>query len=145
MSLMVGFFEAVFFRGFIQTRLSASFGPVAGVAAAAALYALYHVGYGMGFREIAFLFGLGLVYGIAYACVSSVLVLWPVLIPIGSFFNNLQSGNIALPWAAIAGFFDVTAIMFAAIWLAHRRERRVISQSPEKPPISRRDSTSRSA
>lgn len=145
MSLMVGFFEAIFFRGFIQTRLSASFGPVAGVAAAAALYALYHVGYGMGLREIVFLFGLGLVYGIAYACVNSVLVLWPVLIPIGSFFNNLQSGNIDLPWAAIAGFVDVLAIMFAAIWLAHRRERRIISQSPEKPPISRRDSTSRSA
>jgi hypothetical protein len=68
-----------------------------------------------------------------------------VLIPIGSFFNNLQSGNIDLPWVAIAGFVDVMAIMFAAIWLAHRRERRIISQSPEKPPISRRDSTSRSA
>ena len=136
MSLMVGFFEGIFFRGFIQTRLSASFGPVAGVAAAAALYALYHVGYGMGFQEIVFLFGLGLVYGIAYACVNSVLVLWPVLIPIGSFFNNLQSGNIDLPWAAIAGFVDVLAIMFAAIWLAHRRERRIISQSPETTDIT---------
>jgi CAAX protease family protein len=135
MSLMVGLFEAIFFRGFIQTRLSASFGPVPGVFAAAALYALYHVGYGMGPREMMFLFGLGLVYGIAYACVNSVLVLWPVLIPIGSFFNNLQSGNIDLPWAAIAGFVDVMALMFAAIWLAHRRERRVVSQSPETAPI----------
>jgi membrane protease YdiL (CAAX protease family) len=81
MSLMVGLFEAIFFRGFIQTRLSASFGPVPGAAAAAALYALYHVGYGMGAREMVFLFALGLVYGIAYACVNNVLVLWPVLIP----------------------------------------------------------------
>jgi membrane protease YdiL (CAAX protease family) len=135
MSLMVGLFEAIFFRGFIQTRLSASFGPVPGVAAATAMYALYHVGYGMGSREMVFLFGLGLVYGIAYACVNSVLVLWPVLIPIGSFFNNLQSGNIDLPWAAIAGFVDVLAIMFAAIWLAHRRQRRVVSLSPEEPSI----------
>ena len=45
MSLMVGLFEAIFFRGFIQTRLSASFDPVPAVFAAAALYALYHVGY----------------------------------------------------------------------------------------------------
>jgi hypothetical protein len=67
--------------------------------------------------------------------VNSVLVLWPLLIPIGSFFNNLQSGNIDLPWAAIAGFVDVMAIMFTAIWLAHRRERRIAGQSPEKPPI----------
>jgi membrane protease YdiL (CAAX protease family) len=135
MSLMVGLFEAIFFRGFVQTRLSASFGPVPGVFAAAALYALYHVGHGIGPQEMMFLFGLGLVYGIAYLCVNSVLVLWPLLIPIGSFFNNLQSGNIDLPWAAIAGFVDVMAIMFTAIWLAHRRERRVAGQSPEKPPI----------
>ena len=132
MSLMVGLFEAVFFRGFIQTRLSASLGPMPGVIAAAALYALYHVGYGMGMREMAFLFGLGLVYGIAYACVSNVLVLWPVLIPIGSFYNNLQSGSIELPWAAIAGFVDVMAIMFAAIWIAHRRERRAVKSTADE-------------
>jgi uncharacterized protein len=124
MSLMVGLFEAVFFRGFIQTRLSASLGPIPGVVAAAALYALYHVGYGMGIREMAFLFALGLVYGIAYACVNNVLVLWPVLIPLGSFYNNLQSGGFELPWAAIAGFVDVIGIMVTAIWIAHRRERR---------------------
>jgi membrane protease YdiL (CAAX protease family) len=35
MSLMVGLFEAIVFRGFVQTRLSASFGPVPGAAAAA--------------------------------------------------------------------------------------------------------------
>jgi hypothetical protein len=132
MSLMVGLFEAIFFRGFIQTRLSASFGTIPGVVAAAALYALYHVGYGMGMRELAFLFGLGLVYGIAYACVSNVLVLWPVLIPMGSFYNNLQSGEISLPWAAIAGFVDVIAIMVAAIWLAHRRERRAVKSTADE-------------
>jgi membrane protease YdiL (CAAX protease family) len=132
MSLMVGLFEAIFFRGFIQTRLSASLGTIPGVVAAAALYALYHVGYGMGMGEMAFLFGLGLVYGIAYACVNNVLVLWPVLIPLGSFYNNLQSGGIDLPWAAIAGFVDVMAIMFAAIWLAHRRERRAVKSTVDE-------------
>jgi membrane protease YdiL (CAAX protease family) len=132
MSLMVGLFEAIFFRGFIQTRLSASLGPIPGVVAAAALYALYHVGYGMGIREMVFLFGLGLLYGIAYACVNNVLVLWPVLIPIGSFYNNLQSGGIELPWAAIAGFVDVMAIMFAAVWIAHRRERRAVKSTADE-------------
>jgi membrane protease YdiL (CAAX protease family) len=140
MALMVGLFEAIFFRGLVQTRLSASFGPIPGAVAAAALYALYHVGYGMGAREMVFLFGLGLVYSIAYACVKNVLVLWPVLIPIGSFYNNLQSGGIDLPWAAIAGFVDVMAIMFAAMWLAHRRERRAGSQRRQRPltPSARR-------
>jgi membrane protease YdiL (CAAX protease family) len=132
MALMVGLFEAIFFRGFIQTRLSASFGPIPGVVGAAALYALYHVGYGMGIREMAFLFGLGMVYGIAYACVNNVLVLWPLLIPLGSFYNNLQSGGIELPWAAIAGFVDVVAIMFAGIWIAHRRERRALKATGDE-------------
>jgi uncharacterized protein len=132
MSLMVGLFEAIFFRGFIQTRLSASLGPVPGVVTAAALYALYHVGYGMGMGEMAFLFALGLVYGIAYACVNNVLVLWPMLIPVGSFYNNLQSSEISLPWAAIAGFVDIVAIMFTAIWLAHRRERRAVEPSADE-------------
>jgi uncharacterized protein len=135
MSLMVGLFEAIFFRGFIQTRLSASFGPIPGVIAAAILYALYHVGYGMGLAEMAFLFALGLVYGVAYACVDNVLVLWPVLIPLGSFFNNVRSGGIELPWAAIAGFVDVMAIMLTAILLARRRERRKLDQPVTQPPI----------
>ena len=72
-----------------------------------------------------FLLARGLVYG-AYACVNNVLVLWPVLIPISWFFNNLHSGNIDLMWVAIAGFVDVTVIMFAALWLVHRRAYRVI-------------------
>jgi membrane protease YdiL (CAAX protease family) len=42
MALMVGLFEAVFFRGFIQVRLQASFGTVVSVAGASALYALYN-------------------------------------------------------------------------------------------------------
>jgi membrane protease YdiL (CAAX protease family) len=123
MALMVGLFEAIFFRGFIQTRLSASMGPGAGTVSAAAMYSLYHVGYGMGPRDMIFLFGLGIVYAVAYACVRNILVLWPLLIPMGSFFNNLQSGGFALPWASILGFVDVLGVMFAAVWLAHRRER----------------------
>ena len=121
---MVGLFEAVFFRGFIQTRLSAALGQPLGIAAAAGLYALYHVGYGMGAREMVFLFGLGVVYSIAYACVHNILVLWPLLIPVGTFFNNLRSGGFELPWASIFGFLDVLGVMFAVIWLARRRERR---------------------
>jgi uncharacterized protein len=125
MSLTVGLFEAIFFRGFIQGRLEASFGTVPGVVGAAALYALYHVGYGMPLSEMAFLFGLGVVYAIAYRLVDNILVLWPLLTPVGAFFNNLEGGDIALPWASIAGFADVLAVMAAVIWLAFRHQRRI--------------------
>jgi len=130
LSLTVGLFEAVFFRGFVQTRLEASFGIPAGVVGAAILYALYHVGYGMGGSEMVFLFGLGVVYAIAYRLAGNIVVLWPLLTPIGAFFNNLQAGDIVLPWASIAGFADVLAVMAAIIWLAARHERRVTTRQP---------------
>lgn len=125
MALMVGLFEAVFFRGFAQTRLMASLGTVPGIGAAAGLYALYHVGYGMGWQEMVFLFGLGVVYGVAYACVGNVLVLWPLLIPLGSFYNNLESGDFELPWASILGFLDVLGVMAFAMAVGHRHDRRL--------------------
>jgi uncharacterized protein len=124
LSLTVGLFEAVFFRGFVQERLEASFGTAPGVVGAATLYALYHVGYGMGYGEMVFLFGLGIVYAIAYRLVENILVLWPLLTPIGAFFNNLEAGDIELPWASIAGFANVLAVMVVAVWLAARHERR---------------------
>lgn len=128
MSLTVGAFETVFFRGFVQTRLSASFGRAPGIAIAAALYALYHVGYGMSGEGMVFLFGLGTVYAVAFALTRNVLVLWPLLTPLGSFFNNLNTGDIELPWAAILGFADVLGLMAASIWLGHRRLQRKIRQ-----------------
>jgi membrane protease YdiL (CAAX protease family) len=132
MSLVVGFFEAVFFRGFIQGRLEASLGAAPSVTIAALLYSLYHVGYGMGTEEMVFLFGLGVVYAIAYHLVTNILVLWPLLTPLGAFFNNLEAGDIELPWASIAGFADVAAVMAAAIWFTHRHERKAITTMREE-------------
>lgn len=123
MSLVVGLFEAVFFRGFVQGRLEASFGAVPAVAGAAVLYGAYHVGYGMGVSELWFLLALGVVYAVAYRLTTNVLILWPLLTPMGAFFNNLDNGDIDLPWASLLGFADVVLLMAAAIWFAHRRER----------------------
>jgi hypothetical protein len=125
MSLVVGVFETVFFRGFVQDRLRAAGGQGVGVAGGAALYGLYHVGYGMGGTELVFLAGLGVLYGVAFALVRNGLVLWPVLTPMGSFFSNLSGAGFALPWASILGFLDVLALMVVAVWLARRRMRRV--------------------
>lgn len=120
MSLTVGLFESVFFRGFIQNRLEDSFGPVFGIGGAALLYGLYHIGYGMGGAEIVFLIGLGVIYALAFAATRNVLVLWPLLTPLGSLFNNLEAGDIVLPWASMAGFGEVLAAMGVVLWFAHR-------------------------
>ena len=135
MSLTVGAFETVFFRGFVQVRLTASFGQAPGIAIAAGLFAAYHVGYGMGGEGMIFLFGLGVVYAVPFAMVRNVLVLWPLLTPLGSFFSNLNSGDIELPWEAILGFADVLGLMAAAIWLGHRRMQR---NSPQRAATPRR-------
>jgi membrane protease YdiL (CAAX protease family) len=93
MALVVGIFESVFFRGFIQGRLEAILGAGPAVFGAALLYALYHVGYGMDNGEMLFLFGLGIVYAIAYRLTENVLVLWPLLTPLGSFFAQSRRGT----------------------------------------------------
>jgi len=124
MSLVVGVFEAVFFRGFVQTLLERQFGRVIGIAGAALLYGGYHVGYGMGADELAFLTGLGVVYAVAFAIARNVLVLWPLLTPLGSFYANVDAGDIDLPWASLAGFADVLAVMVLVGLLAFRHERR---------------------
>ena len=124
MALVVGLFEAVFFRGFVQNRLVASFGEVPGIGVAAALYALYHVGYGMGGQEMVFLLGLGVVYAVAFRLAGSVLVLWPLLTPLGSFYNNVDAGDIELPWASMIGFGEVLIVMLIAVAVAFRRQRR---------------------
>jgi len=131
MALVVGVFESVFFRGFIQNRLEAHFGPIAGIGGAAVLYGAYHVGYGMGIKEIGFLTGLGVTYAVAFAVARNLLVLWPLLTPLGSFYAQLDNGDIHLPWASIAGFADVLVIMVAVAWIAHRHERR---RSPAAAP-----------
>jgi membrane protease YdiL (CAAX protease family) len=125
MALVVGIFESVFFRGFVQGRLEEQLGTGPGVGVAAGLYGAYHVGYGMGGADLAFLTALGVVYAVAYALTRSVLVLWPLLTPLGSFYANLEAGDIDLPWASIAGFADVAAVMAVAGWLAVRHQRRV--------------------
>jgi uncharacterized protein len=131
LALTVGVFESVFFRGFVQTRLQASLGTVPGIGGAAVLYGFYHVGYGMGAGEMLFLTGLGLVYGIAYALVRNVFVLWPLLTPVGSFYANMQGGDITMPWASILGFADVLALMATVVWLAARHQRRAQEAAPE--------------
>jgi CAAX protease family protein len=125
-ALTTGVFESIFFRGFLQGRLEASFGRAAGIGLAAVLYGAYHVGYGMDLAEIVFLVGLGVVYGVACALTQNVLVLWPLLTPLGSFYSFLKSGELTgqLPWIAILGFLDVLAVIASVIVFARRHLRR---------------------
>jgi len=137
MALAVGVFESVFFRGFLQGRLQEHFGDLPGVLLAAVAYGAYHVGYGMGLEEMLFLTGLGVVYAVAFALTRSLLVLWPLLTPVGSWFAQLEAGDIELPWASIMGFLDVLGLMALAFWWARRHgQDRPSSSAADRTPAS---------
>jgi hypothetical protein len=133
MSLAVGLFEAILFRGFIQNRLEASFGLLPSIVGAAALYSLYHVGYEMAGSELLFLLTLGVVYATIFRLTRNILIIWPLVTPIGAFYNRLDSGEMEglLPWLSIFGFFEVLAAMAAVLFFAERwRRRRGHSATP---------------
>jgi flagellar biogenesis protein FliO len=56
-----------------------------------------------------------------------------LLTPLGSFFAQLEAGDIELPWASILGFADVLAVILVAIWLARRHQTRR-AHTPSREP-----------
>jgi len=114
MTLTVGLFEAVFFRGFIQLRLEDSFGIIPGIIVASAMYALYHIGYGMSWSEMGFLFFLGLIFATIFRITKNILILWPFFSPMGSLYTNIQEG-LLLPFEATYGFIIVLVLMLATL------------------------------
>ena len=114
MTLVVGLFEAVFFRGWLQLRFEEAFGMVPGLMLAALLYSLDHVGYDMTGREMLFLFGLGLTFGAVFRLTKSTFILWPFNIPAGSLYRNVVEG-LNMPFEATCGFVLTLVLMVAII------------------------------
>jgi membrane protease YdiL (CAAX protease family) len=135
MALAVGLFEAIFFRGWLQLRFEEAFGVVPGVVLGALCYSLYHVGYGMSWNEMLFLFGLGLVFAAVFRLTKNVAVLWPFYTPIGGLYTNLTEG-LTMPFEATYGFLLTLGLMLAAIVagiLVRRKRMQSVSSSAETP------------
>jgi uncharacterized protein len=119
MALAIGFFEAVFWRGWVQLRLEEAFGILPAIVIASALYAVYHIGYGMPASEMVFLFFIGLMFASAFRFTRSILVLWPLFQPGGQLITLISDG-LKLPFLAFFGFVDALALMFLLVWLADK-------------------------
>jgi uncharacterized protein len=119
MVLAIGFFEAVFWRGWVQLRLEQAFGILPAIIIASALYAVYHIGYGMLPSEMVFLFFIGLMFAIVFRITKSILILWPLFQPGGQLIT-LVSDGLQLPFLAFLGFVDVLALMFFLVWWANK-------------------------
>jgi len=66
LALTIGFFEALFWRGWILLRLEEAFGLIPAVLIGSLLYAAYHIGYARPLEEIAFLFWMGVLYAVSF-------------------------------------------------------------------------------
>jgi membrane protease YdiL (CAAX protease family) len=131
LALAIGFFEALFWRGWVFWRLEEAFGLIPAVLVGSLLYAAYHIGYAMPLEEIAFLFLVGVLYAVTFRLTRNVFILWPVLQPMGQLVTLLRDG-LDLPLLASVGFLEVLVVMLVLVWLANRtyRKRQVLRKQP---------------
>jgi membrane protease YdiL (CAAX protease family) len=123
LALAIGFFEAVFWRGWVLLRLEESFGVIPAVVVGSALYAFYHIGYAMPLSEIAFLFFIGVLYAVTFRLTKNILVIWPLFQPMGQLVTLIRDG-LPLPPLAALGFAEVLVVMLVLVGLAARYYRK---------------------
>ena len=131
MALAIGFFEAVFWRGWLQLCLEEAFGIRPAILIASALYAVYHIGYGMPASEMVFLFFIGLMFAVVFRITKSVLILWPLFQPGGQLIT-LVSDGLTLPFLAFLGFVDALALMLFLVWWANKYYKKHSGTLPVK-------------
>jgi len=119
LALAIGFFEAVFWRGWVLLRIEEAFGIIPGVLLGSLLYAAYHIGYGMPSSEMAFLFFIGIMFAVVFRFTKNILIIWPIFQPMGQLVTLIKD-RLALPLLAALGFAEVLILMLVLVWLAHR-------------------------
>jgi len=123
LALCIGFFEAVFWRGWILLRLEESFGTIPAILLGSALYSAYHIGYAMPASEMIFLFFIGIMFAVVFRLTKNIFILWPVFQPMGQLVTLVKDG-LTLPLLASLGFFEVLIVMLVIVWLAGRYQKK---------------------
>jgi uncharacterized protein len=123
LALAIGFFEAVFWRGWVLLRLEEAFGILPAILLGSVLYALYHIGYAMDAGEMVFLFFIGIMFAVAFRLAGSVLILWPLFQPAGQLATLIRD-RLELPLLASVGFGEVLIVMLVMTWFAGKYLRR---------------------
>lgn len=133
LTLAIGFFEAIFWRGWVLLRFEEAFGVIPAIVLGSAVYALYHIGYGMGTNEIVFLFFIGILFAVSFRLTKNILILVPLFQPMGQLVTLINDG-LTLPLGASMGFMMVLALMLTLVWLAARYHSRHREQGTTKLP-----------
>jgi membrane protease YdiL (CAAX protease family) len=124
MSLAVGLYENIFYRGWVQLRMEESFGIIPGILLSAVIYSLYHIGYGMPTNEIATLFIIGIVYSSIFRLTSNIFILFPFLTPAGALFTQIKDG-LQIPFEATYGFLDVIFLSIGCILIVSKLYKKI--------------------
>lgn len=124
LSLAIGFFEAVFWRGWVLMRLEESFGVIPAILLGSVMYAFYHIGYDMPLSEITFLFFIGVMYAVAFRMTRNIFILWPVFQPMGQLVTLVKDG-LELPLLASLGFVEILVVMLVLVWMAGRYAKKL--------------------
>lgn len=131
LALAIGFFEAMFWRGWVLQRLEEAFGLIPAIILGSALYAAYHVGYGMPLEEILFLFWIGVLYAVSFRLTRNIFILWPLYQPLGQMVTLVRDG-LELPLIAALGFAEAFIVMLVLIWLVNKYYRKQ-AQKKDQP------------
>jgi len=131
LALCIGFFEAFFWRGWVLLRLEESFGTIPAIILGSALYAAYHIGYGMPSSEMIFLFFIGIMFAVVFRLTKNIFVLYPIFQPMGQLVTLIKDG-LKLPLLASVGFIEVLIVMLVLVWLAGRYQKKHSSQESGK-------------
>lgn len=123
LALTIVFFEAVFWRGWVLLRLEESFGIIPAILLGSALYAAYHIGYGMPSSEMIFLFFIGIMFAVIFRLTRSIFILWPLFQPMGQLITLIKE-DLKLPVLASLGFAEVLVFMLVFVWLASRYQKK---------------------
>jgi membrane protease YdiL (CAAX protease family) len=131
LALAIGFFEAVFWRGWVLLRLEAAFGIIPAILLGSALYAAYHIGYAMPASEMIFLFFIGIMFAVTFRLTKNILILWPIFQPMGQLVTLIRDG-LTLPFLSALGFVEVLILMLVLVWFAVRYQRKHHQRPTEK-------------
>jgi hypothetical protein len=136
LSMFIGFFETVFWRGWVQTRLEASFGIIPSVVLSSALYALHYFAYGVSPAQILPLFFSGILYSVVFRLTSNILILWPVFQPMRLLVNLIDDGT-TISTPSVFGLFGVWLLLLGLIRLAGRYHKTHILPSDAAVSVGR--------
>ena len=113
LALCIGFFEAFFWRGWVLLRLEESCGTIPAMLVGSALYAAYHIGYGMPSSEMFFLFFIGIMFAVVFRLTKNIFILYPIFQPMGQLITLIKDG-LKLPLLA----------SLVLVWLAGRYQKK---------------------